>query len=84
MQIGGSVLNQKHIANSVDLDVPSGLDLHCLHRYLFWSAGLKGLMFCELNLNIVTDNITTCVSYFTKKPELIIHANCFVRIQLFT
>ena len=22
---------------------PSHLDLHCLHRYLFWSARLKGL-----------------------------------------
>ena len=24
---------------------PSYLDLHCLHRYLFWCAKLKGL--CE-------------------------------------
>ena len=24
---------------------PSHLDLHCLHRYLFWSTGLKGLFF---------------------------------------
>ena len=36
------------IANSVDPDEtfhykPSHLDLHCLPRYLFWSAGLKGL-----------------------------------------
>ena len=36
------------IANSVDPDEtaryePSHLDLHCLHRHLFWSAGLKGL-----------------------------------------
>ena len=35
------------MANSVDPDEtahyePSHLDLHCLHRYLFWSAGLKG------------------------------------------
>ena len=22
---------------------PSHLDLHCLHRYWFWSVGLKGL-----------------------------------------
>ena len=36
------------IANSVDPDEtaryePSHLDLHCLQRYLYWSAGLKGL-----------------------------------------
>ena len=36
------------IANSVDPDEtaryePSHLDLHRLHRHLFWSAGLKGL-----------------------------------------
>ena len=35
-------------ANSVDPDEtaryePSHLDLHCLHRYMFWSAVLKGL-----------------------------------------
>ena len=37
------------MANSLDPDEtahnePSHLDLHCLHRYLFWSAGPKGLM----------------------------------------
>ena len=37
------------MANCVDPDEmahnePSHLDLHCLHKYLFWSAGLKGLM----------------------------------------
>ena len=36
------------MANIVDPDVtarnqPSHLDLHCLHRCLFWSAWLKGL-----------------------------------------
>ena len=36
------------IANSIDPDEkahykPSHLDLHCLHRYLFWSTELKGL-----------------------------------------
>ena len=36
------------MANSVDPDEtaryePSHLDLHCLHRYLFSPAGLKGL-----------------------------------------
>ena len=37
------------MANSVDPDEtayyePSHLELHCLHIYLFWSAGLKGLI----------------------------------------
>ena len=36
------------MANSVDPDEtaryePSHLDLHCLQRYLYWSAGMKGL-----------------------------------------
>ena len=36
------------MANSVDPDEmahnePSHQDLHCLHRYWFWSAGLKGI-----------------------------------------
>ena len=38
------------MANNVDLDEtarnePSHEDLHCLHWYIFWSAGLKGLNF---------------------------------------
>ena len=37
------------MANSVDPDEmacyePSHRDLHCLHGYWFWSAGLKGLI----------------------------------------
>ena len=36
------------MANSVHPDEmahyePFHLDIHCLHRYLFWSTGLKGL-----------------------------------------
>ena len=36
------------MTNSVDPgetahDEPFHLDLHCLQRYLFWSAGMKGL-----------------------------------------
>ena len=36
------------MVNSVDPDEmaryePSHLDLHCLHRYWLWSAGLKGV-----------------------------------------
>ena len=43
------------MANSVDTDEmalyePSHLDLHYLHRYLFWSARLKGLIFQGLPL----------------------------------
>ena len=39
---------QNRMANSVDPDEtahyePSHLDLHCLYKYLFWSARLKGL-----------------------------------------
>ena len=37
-------------SNSLDPDETahyevSCLDLHCLHYYLFWSAGLKGLLY---------------------------------------
>ena len=44
----GVQLNNNRMANSVDPDEMachelSHLDLHCLHRYLFRSAGLKGL-----------------------------------------
>ena len=43
------------MTNSVDPDEmahyePSHLDLHCLHRYLFWSTGLKGLKFSGYNV----------------------------------
>ena len=38
--------NQNRMANSVNPDEtahePSHQDLHCLHMYLVWSAGLKG------------------------------------------
>ena len=39
---------KNRMVNSVDTDEmahyePSHLDLHCYHRYLFWSTGLKGL-----------------------------------------
>ena len=37
------------MSNSVDPDEtapyePSHLNLHCFHKYWFWSAGLKGLV----------------------------------------
>ena len=31
------------MANSLKPNEPSHQDLHSLHKYLFWSAGLKGL-----------------------------------------
>ena len=42
----GNFSLKNRMANSVDPDEtarykPSHLDLHCLHRYLFWSARLK-------------------------------------------
>ena len=46
LQIGMSVKIRNRMANSVDPDEtahhkPSHQDLHCLHRCLVWSAGLK-------------------------------------------
>ena len=47
----GSIQDKiKQNINGVDPDEtarhePSHLDLHCLHRCLFWSAGLKGLKY---------------------------------------
>ena len=48
LQIGMPVKTQNRMANSVDPDAtandePSHKDLHFLHRYLDWIAGLKGL-----------------------------------------
>ena len=42
----------KRIANSVDPDEtahyePSHPDLHCLHKYLFWVIGPKGLSYIQ-------------------------------------
>ena len=44
---GFNLKSKNRMANSVDLDVtarhePSHLDQHYLHKYLFWSTGLKG------------------------------------------
>ena len=49
-----SVKNQNRIANSVDPDEmahdkPSHQDLHCLHSYLVWPAGLKELKYSRLH-----------------------------------
>ena len=48
MQEGFQSKIKNGMANSVDTDEmahyePFHQDLHCLHRYLFWSARLKGL-----------------------------------------
>ena len=48
LQIGFWAQNNKRMADSADPDEttryePSHLDLHCLQRYLYWSAALKGL-----------------------------------------
>ena len=54
---------KKRMANSVDPDEtacsePSYLDLHYSHKYLFWSAGLKGLTSIPfLNLDTSTAEI---------------------------
>ena len=40
MNFSSSKLGMSTIKNK---DEPSHLDLHCLHQYLFWSAGLKEL-----------------------------------------
>ena len=53
------------MANNVDPDEkaryePSYLDLHCLHRYSFWSAGLKGF-FLVLPENITDTNKNSLV-----------------------
>ena len=49
MQIGLSVKNQDRMASSVEPDETARykqfhLEPHCLQRYLFWTAGLKGLI----------------------------------------
>ena len=56
------------MAKSVDPDEvasykPSHLDLHCLHRCLFRSAGLKGLILACL-VNISADDTLQYFSYF--------------------
>ena len=48
LQIEVLVKNNNRMANSVDPDEmahyePSHLDLHCLQRYMYWSAGIRGL-----------------------------------------
>ena len=42
---------------------PSHLDLHCLHRYLFWSARLKGLKSWRTCILDIYCRISLVVSY---------------------
>ena len=67
------------MANSVDPDEtarykPSHLNLHCLHRYLFWSAGLKGfksLLFSFLmSFSLLKGFVTELVSVYVNKECL--------------
>ena len=39
----GFSVNSKTMANSVNPDEMTRLDLHCLQKYLYWSSRLKGL-----------------------------------------
>ena len=54
-----SVKIKNRMADSVDPDEmahyePSHLDLHCLYRYLFWSARLKGLQMILATFSLST------------------------------
>ena len=59
------------MANSVDLDE---MALHCLQRYLFWSAGMKGLTHYRLNQFTHT--------LYWKSPILILGISAGVILQL--
>ena len=69
--------------NSVDPDEtahyePSHLDLHCLHKYLFWSARLKGYVntLClDAKMHVLTVYINIIVitlSTGIERPEQIV------------
>ena len=68
MQIGVSKTRIKiRMANSDDPDEsaecgPSHQDLHCLHRYCLWSAGLKGLKTC-IRMSDVGCQYLICPNY---------------------
>ena len=70
------------MANSVDPDEiahneSSFLDLHCLQKYLFWSARLKGLLrqpLCEVRENlrkirIEANDSTETIEYINMTPS---------------
>ena len=49
------------MTDSVDPDETeqSHLDLHCLHRYLFWSARLKGLPHYRVAIGVNDDKLVS-------------------------
>ena len=64
------------MANSVDPDEmahykQSHQDLHCLHRYLFWSTRLKGLKHMILTFYRKQDEI--CHLYFIVSGEISVY-----------
>ena len=71
------------MADSVDPDEMARyelfhLGLHCLHRYLFWSARLKGLTFTTFWANSADNKMVTFFFFFTQKMRFsTFHANCF-------
>ena len=52
VDVNGFLTEIKRMVHSIDpnetiRDEASHLNLHCLHRYLIWSAGLRGFI-CEI------------------------------------
>ena len=67
---GVSVKNKNRMENGIDPDEiahyeSSHLDLHCLQRYLVWSAELKGLTECEVHF-IIWGNNSACYGYIQR------------------
>ena len=64
------------MANRIDNDEtaryePSHQDLHCLHRYWFWSAGMKGLGYSTLwGKASYEENIIGFLFIFSQKIRL--------------
>ena len=76
LRIWMSVTNQNRMANSVDPDEtahyePSHQDLHCLHRFLVWSAGLKS----EANLHDMLNLRKNISLSFAKLPQKVVKIN---------
>ena len=64
------------MANSVDPDEmahyePSHLDLHCLQRYLCWSAGMKEVSPLYYNITVVLLCICTHLASFVVVRSII-------------
>ena len=59
-------------ANSEDPDeivhfVPYHLDLDCLHRYLFWFAGLNGLVLSKFKIPVNIDVALPYIFYCSQE-----------------